>query len=119
MESNQIQTDAALTKRTAAGAVEETQEIDLLLLFNALRRHILIIIAVALVFALGAGIVVQFFITPLYTATTSTYLVSTSGSNALLEMADLNLASNIAADYSEIIKSRTIIEAVIDMMDLP
>lgn len=122
MENNQYQTDAAIAKRnTPAGAAEETQEIDLLLLFDALRRHILVIIAVALVFALGAGIVVQFFITPLYTATTSTYLVSagsgSGGIGELLSSADLTLSNNIIGDYSDIIKSRTILEAVIKRMN--
>lgn len=118
---NQYQTEAAAVKHNNAAVgsgIDESQEIDLLLLFNALRRHILIIIAVALVFALGAGIVVQFFITPLYTPTTLTYLVAT-GSSSLLELADLNIANNIAPDYSDVIKSRTILEHVIETMQLP
>lgn len=119
MNENQYLTDPGLAKRNAVagGAVEETQEIDLLLLFNALRRHILIIIAVALLFALGAGIVVQFFITPLYTATTSTYLVSAGDS--LLSLTDLQLSSNIADDYVDIIKSRSILGEIIKQMQLP
>lgn len=122
MDQNQYQTDAGLIKHnTGAAATEETQEIDLLLLFNALRKHILIIIAVALLFALGAGIVVQFFITPLYTATTSTYLVSASGGSLgdILQSSDLTIASNLAPDYADIIKSRTILEDVIKKMELP
>lgn len=119
MDQNQYQTEAGLVKHNAA-AVEETQEIDLLLLFNALRKHILVIIAAALIFALGAGIVVQFFITPLYTSTTSTYIVSASGGalGDILQTADLAIANNIAPDYTAIIKSRTILEAVIEQMGL-
>ncbi len=123
MDQNQYQYDTALAKRNAAASapVEDTQEIDLLMLFNALRRHILVIIAVALVFALVAGIVVQFFITPLYEATTSTYLVSTSGGTGLaqqlLSAADLSLSNSIIGDYSDIIKSRTVLEAVINKMN--
>ena len=127
MDQNQFQTEGGLARHNSnvsvsAPASEETQEIDLLLLFNALRRHILIIIAVALVFALVAGIVVQFFITPLYTATTSTYLVSASGNaggtiGQLLQATDLTLSNNILGDYSDIIKSRTILEAVIERMN--
>lgn len=118
MNENIFQTDSAAAKRNfAAGAVQEkTQEIDLLLLFNVLRRRILIIIAVALVFALGAGIIVQFFITPLYEATTSVYLVSANDS--LLSMSDLQISSDIAPDYVDIIKSRTMLEHVINDMNL-
>lgn len=122
MDQNQYRPDATPANRhtTAGQAVEDTQEIDLLLLFNALRRHILIIIAVALVFALVAGIYVQFFITPLYNATTSTYLVSADvGFDSLLSYADLQISKDIIGDYSDIIKSRTILEAVINNMKLP
>ena len=118
MNEKEIQSDGLLAKRNtvAGGAQEETQEIDLLLLFNALRRHILIIIAVALLFALGAGIVCQFFITPLYTSTTSVYLVSANDS--LLSLADIQLSSNIAPDYVDIIKSRSLLEHIISEMEL-
>lgn len=120
MESNQYQTDTGHVKHNTA-AVEETQEIDLLLLFDALRRHILVIIATALLFALVAGIVVQFFITPLYTATTSTYLATGTGGSLgdLLQSSDLTLSNSIIGDYSAIIKSRTLLGDVIERMDLP
>ena len=118
MEQNQFQTDAAALRKTAGtAAADETQEIDLLLLFNALRKHILAIIASALVFALVAGIVVQFFITPRYEATTSTYLVSVSG-GSLMDIVDLQISQNIAPDYVDIIKSRSILGEIINLMDL-
>lgn len=118
MNENLNQQDGVLLRGTSVGggAQEETQEIDLLLLFNALRRHILIIIAVALAFALVAGVVCQFFITPLYNATTSIYLVSANDS--LLSIADLQISSNIAPDYVDIIKSRSLLEHVISEMNL-
>lgn len=117
MNENQYQSDGIL--KHTGGAQEETQEIDLLLLFNALRRHILIIAAVALLFAFCAGIVVQFFITPLYESTTSTYLVSAGGGlSDILSVSDLQLSNNIIGDYSDIIKSRTLLESVLAKMRL-
>lgn len=124
MDQNQYQTDNGLVRRnpaaTGSAAVEEAHEIDLLMLFNALKKRILIIIAVALVFALGAGGYVQLFVTPLYTATTSTYLVSAStGLSGLLTTTDLAISNNIIGDYADIIKSRTVLNAVIEQMELP
>lgn len=115
MENRYQSTDPALLKKTVVE--EEEVEIDLLALLNAFRRNFLLIIACALAFALVAGIYTEFLVTPLYTSTASAYLVSTNDS--LLNLQDLQLSNNIVADYVDIIKSRTILEDVIEKMELP
>lgn len=121
MDQNLHQIEVGSVKpNTGTVAVDDAQSIDLLHLLNVVRRHILIIIAVALVFAIGAGIYTELTYVPIYSSTTSTYMASSrSGVDELLQSADLSFSRDIIGDYSNIIKSRTLLEDVIEMMDLP
>lgn len=59
--------------------------------------------------ALIAGIIVYFFITPLYETTSKIYIV---GSDTTISLSDLQIGSNLAADYQEVFKNWHVHELV-------
>ena len=92
-------------------------EIDLLELFQYYRRFIIWIIAGFLIGAITAGLITQFAITPKYTATAKMYMVSSS-SQSVVDLTDLNIGQSISKDYVELLKTRPIIEGVIEEQGL-
>ena len=92
-------------------------EIDLVeLFFFLLSKIVYMIIAAA---ALGglALIVNLFLIKPTYTSSTKMYVLNRQSSDTLTQ-ADLNSSTYLTNDYMELIKSRTVLEAVIQEMGL-
>ena len=95
---------------------DEEIEIDLRELFYALKKHILVIVATLLAGALIAGVATKLVMTPVYSAE-STMLVLTK-ETTLTSLADLQLGSQLTKDYNILITSRTVLQDVIDKLDL-
>ncbi|MBQ3300835.1 MAG: hypothetical protein IJH04_01550 [Eggerthellaceae bacterium] len=68
--------------------------------------------------ALIAGLITHFLITPQYTATAKMYMVSSS-TQSVVDLTDLNIGKSISSDYVELLKTRPIIESVIQEQGLP
>jgi len=96
---------------------DEEMEIDLLELFSYFMTKIWWIIGAFLIGALLAGLVTKFVITPKYTATAKMYMVSSS-SQSVVDLTDLNIGQTISGDYVELLKTRPIIEDVIQEQNL-
>ena len=92
------------------------EEIDLVWLFYALFRKIWLIVAVAVLFACGTAGYTFFRVAPTYTST-STMLVLTK-ETTLTSLADIQIGSQLTKDYSLLIKSRPVLEEVIDNLGL-
>ena len=106
----------ALNEAPAAwGAPRE--EIDLVELFYLLWGHIWVILGCLAAGAAAALVITRFFITPLYEATSSLYIVSASN-NSVVNLTDLQIGSQLTADYQELMRSRPLLEDVIDRLDL-
>lgn len=97
---------------------DEEMEIDLLELFGFFLTKIWWIIGAFLLGALLAGLITHFAITPKYTATAKMYMVSSS-SQSVVDLTDLNIGQTISSDYVELLKTRPIVEGVIQEQDLP
>ena len=95
----------------------EEMEIDLLELFGHFMDKIWWIILGFLAGALIAGLITHFVITPKYTATAKMYMVSSS-SQSVVDLTDLNIGQSISGDYVELLKTRPIVEGVIQEQDL-
>ena len=95
---------------------DDEVEIDLRELFYALKKHILIIFAALLAGAVIAGAATKIFITPVYSAT-STMLVLTK-ETTLSSLADLQIGSQLTKDYNILITSRTVLQDVVDELNL-
>ena len=96
----------------------EEMEIDLIELFGFFITKIWWIIGAFLVGALLAGLITHFAITPKYTATAKMYMVSSS-SQSVVDLTDLNIGQSISGDYVELLKTRPIVEGVIEEQNLP
>ena len=90
--------------------------IDLLELFFALKKRVLILIAALVMGGLIAGTYTQLLVTPMYSSTT-TMLVLTS-ETTLSSLADLQIGSQLTKDYSRLITTRSVLEDVIDKLGL-
>ena len=91
-------------------------EIDLLELFYALRKKIVVIILTAL---LGAGLfgAYSFLLAdPVYESTAKIYILSQSTS--LTSFADIQISSSLAKDYEEMIFSRPVVQQVAKNLNL-
>ena len=90
-------------------AEEDEDEIDLAGLFYRFLEKIHWIILLALVGAVIAGVLVFRVITPIYQATAKIYIV---GSDTAISLSDLQIGSNLAADYQEVFKNWHVHELV-------
>lgn len=109
---NQQQIDIGV-KENIDGEVE----IDLLELMAYYRERIVWIILGFLTGAVIAGLITYYLITPDYTATSKMYMVSSS-SQSVIDLTDLNIGQSLSKDYVELLKTRPIVESVIEEQGL-
>ena len=96
---------------------DEEVEIDLLELFAHYFDRIKWIAGGFFVCAILAALITAFAIAPKYTATSKMYMVSSS-SQSVVDLTDLNIGQTISGDYVELLKTRPIIEGVIQEQGL-
>lgn len=96
---------------------EDEMEIDLLELFGCYMKNKWWVILGFLAGAVLAILITRFAITPKYTATAKMYMVSSS-SQSVVDLTDLNIGQTISADYVELLKTRPIIEGIIQEQHL-
>ena len=99
-----------------AGESEELT-IDLYEILYLFRRKIVFIIVALLVGAIGAGLVTKLLITPKYSATSKIYIVSSS-SSSVVNLSDLQIGTNLAPDYRELMTARPLLQSVASNLGL-
>ena len=104
-----------ITARTP-GQERHTQ-IDLIDLLGFYMSMLPLLIIVVLLGALASGLITQFFIPDRFTATSRMYMVSAS-SDSVVSLADLNIGTSLSNDYVELMKTRPVMEDVIDKLGL-
>lgn len=92
-----------------AGDNEEVT-IDLLEILYLFRQKIVFILIAIIVGAVAAGLVTRFLITPKYSATSKIYIVSSS--NNVVNLSDLQIGTNLAPDYRELMTARPLLLTV-------
>lgn len=95
---------------------DESIEINLQELLYVLLRKAWLIILVALICGVGAGVFTEFFITPVYESTSTIYVLSKT--TTITSIADLQVGSQLTDDFMVLIKSRPIVETVINNLEL-
>jgi capsular polysaccharide biosynthesis protein len=96
----------------------EEIEIDLGEVFFMLL-HFAWLIALSALLAGSVGFLIsRFAITPMYESSTTVWIVNKNEENTNLAYADLQLGSVLTKDYAELIKSRTVLEKVIENLGL-
>ncbi len=113
-EKKQLETRDAVPVKAEERQPEE-MEIDLVALFYRLLEKIHWILLTALVGAAIAGVLVYRIITPVYQATSKIYIV---GSDTTISLSDLQIGSNLAADYQEVFKNWHVHELVDKRLNL-
>jgi len=93
----------------------DEDEIDLGGLFFRFLEKIHWIILLGLIGAAIAGVWVFKFVTPIYEATSKIYIV---GSDTTISLTDLQIGSNLAADYQEVFKNWHVHELVDKRLNL-
>lgn len=90
-------------------------EIDLVALFYRFLEKAHWIVLTALVGAAIAFAIVNYLVTPIYQATAKIYIV---GSDTTISLSDLQIGSNLAADYKEVFKNWHVHELVDKRLNL-
>lgn len=91
-------------------------EIDLLEIFYALKKKILLVLMVALAGGCIAAAYTHFLMTPIYSSTSSILVLSKE--TTLTSLADLQLGTSLTSDYKVLITSTPVMEQVILDLDL-
>ena len=92
-------------------------EIDLVELFFIFLENWIWIAVVVILAATISGVYTMLVIPDKYTATSRMYMVSAS-SDKVVDLTDLNIGTSISSDYVELMKTRPVIEGVIDNLHL-
>ena len=94
------------------------EEIDLRDFWELIKSKVLLIINCTLVFAIAGLVYLAFLNVPMYRSSTSIVLASNSGANNTITTSDVTINKNLVQTYSEIVKSRKVIENVINNLGL-
>ena len=95
---------------------DEEIEIDLLELFQAVRRRILVVLLCGLIAANISALVTRFLIPAKYTSTSKMLVLSKE--TTISSLADLQIGSQLTNDYTILIQSRPVLQEVVDNLHL-
>lgn len=97
---------------------QSEREIDLKVIFGFLRKHLILIIIVTVLFGIGSYIYSSFFIAKQYSASAMIIVNNNSSDKSTVNSNELIAAQDLAEVYSIIIKSDTVLQQVIDNLQL-
>ena len=106
-----------MEQKTLSAREIEQREIDLLDLFGFYMSKLPLLIAAVLVGALIAGLYTKLMVPNRYTAVSQMYMVSAS-SDSVVNLTDLNIGTSLSNDYVVLMKSRPVLEDIIDKLEL-
>lgn len=92
-------------------------EIDLYELYLLFLQKLKYIILFALLGGLLTGVFIHYFVKPSYQATAKLYVVSASN-DSVVNLSDLQIGTNLTADYKELVLSRPMLESTIKNLSL-
>ena len=93
-------------------------EIDLKQIFYTVLDKLPLIILVSIICALAAFLGSKYLITPEYSSKSSVYIVNKANSDSVTTYQDTLSASNLANDFEEMIKTRIVLEEVVNSLGL-
>lgn len=117
MEQKDSRQENAQRPFVGAHTEEREDEIDLLEIFFTLLDHVWVIAIATILGGLLTLFYAMNFTTPVYEATSKLYAVSVT-EDKILQMVDLQIGSNLKADYQELMLSRPLLETVRDNLKL-
>ena len=96
---------------------ENAETIDLVELMYRLLGSWKLLLCLGLAFAITAGVYTSFFVTPMYQATSTIYVLSRRDS--AINMSDLQIGTALTSDYIKVFKMWEVHEEVISNLHLP
>lgn len=97
---------------------EKETEIDLRVIFAVIKKNIIPIILVTVIFGVTAFLGSKFLITKKYQASATLIVNNKSSTSTTINQAEITAAQNLADVYAIIIKSDTVLQQVIDDLKL-
>ncbi len=97
---------------------ENEVEINLMELVPFLIHWLWLLLVVGILTGAIGFAISSFAMTPMYQSTTKVYILSKSSQNDNVTYSDTQLATNLTKDFKEMIKSRYVIETVIEQYSL-
>ena len=97
---------------------EDEIEIDVKGVLVDLWRKLPLIILIGVLTAVVGFVYSSFFVTPMYQSTTKMYVLSQSDSSKGTTYSDMQMGTLLTNDYKELIKSRYVMETVIEELSL-
>lgn len=97
---------------------DEEMEIDLWEICLLLLHKLPLILSAAVFAALCLFLGTKLLISPTYVSTTQIYILSRQQENSGVTYSDLQLGSQLTADYAELVQSRYVLEEVIQVLGL-
>ena len=98
---------------------EDELEIDLIGIALDLWRKLPFILLITVVTAFMGFAYSSFYVTPMYKSSTKMYVMSSLDDSRTTVVTDLQVGTLLINDYVELIKSRYVLESVIEELDLP
>ena len=93
--------------------LDDVQEIDLIDLFGYYMSRLWLLIAAVVIGAVIAGAYTFYLVPNRFTAVSRMYMISAS-SSSVVDLSDLNIGASLSNDYVELMKSRPVLEDVIE-----
>lgn len=93
-------------------------EIDLRVVFGIIRKNLVLIVIITTLFGIGAYFYSSFFIAKQYSASATIIVNNKATDKAIISTTEINAAQDLANVYSIIIKSDTVLQQVIDNLQL-
>lgn len=100
---------------------EKIIEIDFRKIFLMLKKRAILIILGALITAVLAGCITEFFITPVYTASCTLYVYSNTdrvSTDSSINSSELTASQQLVNTYIVVLESDSVLEEVSDTLDL-
>ena len=97
---------------------DEEMEIDLVEICLLLLHNLPLILSAGVLAALCLFLGTKLLIAPTYNSTTSIYILSRQQESSSITYSDVQLGTQLTADYAELIQSRYVLEEVIQVLGL-
>lgn len=99
--------------------MENTEyEIDLREIFDMLKKRWFMIFSLTVVAVIAAGIINFFVMIPIYESSSTLLVNYKQNQETVMTYSDIQMSQKLVDTYSEIIKSRSVAEAVLQKLDL-
>lgn len=97
---------------------EDYDVIELREIFQILKKHIMLLIIVPVIFAICGALISIYLIEPVYEASTTLIVRQNKNSDEEINITDVNLSKSLVYTYAEMAKSNTVLENTRSTLEL-